>query len=78
MAQLRYISPLPANTAEVLRRYRKVIVAELNSGMLADYLQAKFPDVEIHRINKVQGQPFMVSELVAAVDRINSLNTVAQ
>ena len=66
-AHFRYINPLPANTGEVLSRYKKVIVAELNTGMFADYLQAKFPRTEIKRINKVQGQPFMVKELVDRV-----------
>ena len=66
-AHFRYINPLPANTGEVLSRYKQVIVAELNTGMFADYLQAKFPRTEIKRINKVQGQPFMVKELVDRV-----------
>ena len=70
LAQFRYINPLPANTGEVLRRYRHVIVAELNTGQFADYLQARFPDVRIERINKVQGQPFLVSEIVEAVKNI--------
>ena len=51
----------------MLRRFRRVVVAELNTGMFADYLQAKFPDVEIHRINKIQGQPFLVKEVVDGV-----------
>ena len=63
LAHFRYIRPLPANTAEVLRRYRRVIVAELNTGMFADYLQAKFPDINFRRINKIQGQPFSVGEI---------------
>ena len=66
----RYINPLPANTAEIFRRYRRVIVAELNFGQFADFLQAKFPDVEIHRINKIQGQPFLVSEVIEGVNNI--------
>jgi len=69
-AQLRYINPLPSNTGEVLARYKKVIVAELNTGMLADYLQARFPNVVFERINKIQGQPFLVEELVEAVGNI--------
>lgn len=68
--QLRYINPLPSNMGEILRRYKKVIVAELNTGMLADYLQMQFPEVNIHRINKIQGQPFMVSELVEKIEQI--------
>lgn len=63
LAHFRYIRPLPANTAEVLRRYRRVVVAELNTGMFADYLQAKFPDINFRRINKIQGQPFSVGEI---------------
>ncbi|MDE6467051.1 MAG: 2-oxoacid:acceptor oxidoreductase subunit alpha, partial [Duncaniella sp.] len=69
-AHFNYINPLPANTAEVLRHYKKVIVAELNTGMFADYLQCKFPDLDIKRINKIQGQPFLVSEVV---DRVNEI-----
>lgn len=69
-AHFRYINPLPANTGEVLGRYKRVIVAELNTGMFADYLQAKYPRVEMHRINKVQGQPFMVKEIVDRVSEI--------
>ena len=69
-AQLRYINPLPANTGEVLSRFSTVIVAELNTGMLADYLQAKFPKTEIKRINKIQGQPFLAEEVVEAVNNI--------
>ena len=64
MAQFRYINPLPANTAEVLSHYKRIIVAELNTGMFADYLQSRFPEHRIERINKIQGQPFSVSELV--------------
>lgn len=69
-AHFRYINPLPANTGEVLSRYKKVVVAELNTGMFADYLQAKYPRTEIYRINKVQGQPFMVKEIVDQVSEI--------
>lgn len=47
-----------------------MIVAELNTGQFADYLQAKFPDVRIERINKVQGQPFLVEEVIDGVKRI--------
>ncbi len=63
-AHFRYINPLPANTGEVLARYSRVIVAELNTGMFADYLQARFPGRQFFRINKIQGQPFSVGEVV--------------
>ena len=66
----RYINPLPRNTEEVLSRYKRVIVAELNTGMFADYLQSRFADLNIQRINKIQGQPFLVEEVVSKVESI--------
>lgn len=68
--QLAYINPLPRNMADIMSRYKRVIVAELNTGMCADYLQSKFPGTHIDRINKVQGQPFSVSEVVEKVREI--------
>ncbi|MBD5269454.1 MAG: 2-oxoacid:acceptor oxidoreductase subunit alpha [Bacteroides sp.] len=70
--QFRYINPLPENAVEVLSRYKKIIVAELNTGMFADYLQMHLPGKEILRINKVEGQPFLVKEIVDGV--INHMN----
>ena len=69
-AHFRYINPLPANTEEIIKKYKKVVVAELNNGQFADYLQAKFPMVNIKRINKVQGQPFLVQEIVEGLTKI--------
>ena len=70
MAHFRYINPLPKNTGEVFSRYKNVVVAELNLGQFADFLQAKFPEVNIQRINKVQGQPFLVEELTDGISKI--------
>ena len=67
LAQFKYINPLPANALDELKKYKNVIVAELNTGMFADYLQQKLPYVDIKRINKIEGQPFMVSEIVDGV-----------
>ena len=47
-----------------------MIVAELNTGMFADYLQCRYPETRISRINKIQGQPFSVSELVEKTRKI--------
>ena len=69
LAQFRYINPLPANALDEIRKYRNVIVAELNTGMFADYLQQKLPGIDIKRVNKIEGQPFMVSEIVDGVLR---------
>ena len=69
-AHFRYINPLPANTADIIARYSRIIVAELNTGMFADYLQAKFPGKNFLRINKIQGQPFSVTELVEKTTKL--------
>lgn len=69
-AHFRYINPLPANTAEIIKKYKNVVVAELNNGQFADFLQSKYPMVNIRRINKVQGQPFLVQEVVEGLTKI--------
>lgn len=69
-AHFRYINPLPRNTHEVLSRYKTVICAELNTGQFADFLQSRNPGLQIKRINKIQGQPFLISEVVAGVKEI--------
>ena len=69
-AQFRYINPLPKNTEEVLGNYKTVIVAELNDGQFANYLQGIYPKLNIKRINKVEGQPFLVHEIVEGVNKI--------
>ena len=69
-AHFRYINPLPANTSEIISKYKNVVVAELNNGQFADFLQAKHPMVNIKRINKVQGQPFLVQEVVEGLTKI--------
>ncbi len=65
--QFRYINPLPENAIEILSKYKRIIVAELNTGMFADYLQMHLPGKEVLRINKIEGQPFLVSEVVEGV-----------
>jgi 2-oxoglutarate ferredoxin oxidoreductase subunit alpha len=61
----RHISPLPKNTHNILVKYKKVIVAEQNEGQFAAYLNGKFGDLNnIRQFNRVEGQPFKVSELV--------------
>ena len=67
--QFKYINPLPANAIETLKGYKRIIVAELNTGMFADYLQMHLPGKEILRINKVEGQPFLVKEIVEGVKK---------
>ena len=66
LAQFRYINPLPRNTAQVLMRYPRVLVAEQNLGQLAAYLRTKVDGFVPCQFNQVKGQPFVVSELVEA------------
>lgn len=59
-----FISPLPKNTETILRKYKKIIVAEQNNGQFAGYLAEQFSNLPIARYNVVNGQPFEVSDLV--------------
>jgi len=63
LAQFNYINPLPGNTGEVLSRFKKILVCELNLGQFATYLRSKHPGHEYLQYNKVQGLPFFISEL---------------
>ena len=63
MAQFKYLNPLPKNTAQVLTKYNKVVVAEQNMGQLAAYLRMKVDRFVPYQFNQVKGQPFVVEEL---------------
>ncbi len=64
LAQFNYISPLPKNTREVLKQYKRIIVCELNTGQFAAYLRSQLPGIEIEQFNEIQGQPFAVERIV--------------
>ena len=66
-AHFDYIMPLPANTEEVLSKFDRILVCELNSGHFVNYLRGKMPQFDYKQYNKVQGQPFLVQEIVAAI-----------
>ena len=66
----KYLNPLPANTSEVLKKYKKVVVAEQNMGQLAAYLRMKVDNFVPFQFNQVKGQPFVVEELVNAFTEI--------
>ena len=70
-AHFNYINPLPANTAEVFGRYRKILVCELNNGQFVSYLRSTFPEITFLQYNKIQGQPFFATEIKAQI--INAL-----
>ncbi|MBQ2553622.1 MAG: 2-oxoacid:acceptor oxidoreductase subunit alpha [Prevotella sp.] len=69
-AHFSFINPLPANTAEVLMRYKKVVVAEQNLGQLAAFLRMKVDGFVPAQYNEVKGQPFVVSKLVEAFEKL--------
>ncbi len=70
LAHFKYINPLPKNTAEVMKKYPKVVVAEQNMGQFAGYLRMKVDGFIPYQYNEVKGQPFVVNELVAAFTEI--------
>jgi 2-oxoglutarate ferredoxin oxidoreductase subunit alpha len=61
-AHLMHLNPLPANTEEVLRRYRKVLIPEMNLGQLWRIIRADYL-VDADLFSKVQGQPIHASEI---------------
>lgn len=70
LAHFQYINPLPKNTADLLRKYKKIIVAEQNLGQFAGYLRMKVPGIELHQFNQVKGQPFVTRELIDAFTKL--------
>ena len=66
-AHFDYIMPLPKNTEEVFSRFEKILVCELNSGHFVNYLRGNMPQFTYAQFNKVQGQPFLVQEIIGAV-----------
>jgi 2-oxoglutarate/2-oxoacid ferredoxin oxidoreductase subunit alpha len=66
---LRYLNPLPKNLGEVLKRYKKVLVPEMNLGQLVWLLRAKYL-VDAQGLNKVQGKPFKQSEIEAKIEEV--------
>ena len=71
LAHFRYIMPLPKNTAEILTKYKKVVVAEQNKGQFADYLLGQIDGLTgLKKFNRVEGQPFLVNEMVEEFTKI--------
>jgi 2-oxoglutarate ferredoxin oxidoreductase subunit alpha len=66
-AHLRWLSPLEPGLAKIIHNYKRVIVAELNMGQLRAVIRDKFL-VDAAGLNKIQGQPFKVAEVIAAME----------
>jgi len=69
-AHFKHIMPLPLNTGELFGRYKKILVCELNAGQFVNYLRMTHPQYAYLQYNKAQGQPFLVEELVSAINHI--------
>jgi len=68
-AHLMHLNPFPSNLGDVLRKYPKVLVPEMNMGQLSRLLRAEFL-VDAKSLNKVQGQPFKAGEIETAMMQI--------
>jgi len=68
-AHLRHLNPLPANTAEVLARYDKVVIPEMNLGQLAQLIRGRFL-VDAIPYNQVRGLPFTATELESMLEDV--------
>lgn len=68
-AHVRYLNPFPRNLGSLLTRYKKVLVAELNSGQLAFLLNGRF-GMKVEQLNKVQGQPFKIREVLGRIEEL--------
>ncbi|MDY4149843.1 MAG: 2-oxoacid:acceptor oxidoreductase subunit alpha [Paludibacteraceae bacterium] len=71
LAHFNYINPLPLNTAEVMKAYKKVVVCELNSGQFATILRSHVPGVNFLQYNEIMGQPFAVERIVEHVKTLH-------
>lgn len=70
LAHFNYIRPLPKNTRDVFRKFKKIVVCELNLGQFADYLRMKHQEFKFYQYNKIQGLPFTVIELKENINKI--------
>ena len=68
-AHFDYIMPLPRNTEQVFSQFDKILVCELNAGQFVNYLRGVMPQFKYEQCNKVQGQPFLVQELVESIKK---------
>jgi 2-oxoglutarate/2-oxoacid ferredoxin oxidoreductase subunit alpha len=63
LVNFNYINPLPKNVKEVFKRFKKIVVCELNMGQFADYLRMKHQEFTYEQINKIQGIPFTINDI---------------
>jgi 2-oxoglutarate ferredoxin oxidoreductase subunit alpha len=63
LVNFNFINPLPKNVRDVFNRFKKIVVCELNTGQLANYLRMKYQEFTYEQINKIQGLPFTLNEI---------------
>jgi 2-oxoglutarate/2-oxoacid ferredoxin oxidoreductase subunit alpha len=63
LANFNYIKPFPKNVREVFKKFKKIVVCEINLGQFADYLRMNYQEFTYHQVNKIQGIPFTVQEI---------------
>ena len=68
-AHLRYLNPFPRNLGDLLEKYKKVLIPELNCGQLRTMIRARFL-VDAVGLNKVQGKPFHVGEVTEKIETL--------
>lgn len=71
-SHLRYLNPFPKNTEAVLRRYKRILIPELNNGQLSLLVRGYYPNLDVVCQNKIQGRPFLVSEIEEKIEAILS------
>jgi 2-oxoglutarate ferredoxin oxidoreductase subunit alpha len=74
---LRHLNPFPANLGDVLKRFTKVLIPELNLGQLRLLVRGQFL-VDAAGLNKVQGKPFVVREIVSKIEEMLRDSTAAR
>jgi 2-oxoglutarate ferredoxin oxidoreductase subunit alpha len=70
---LRYLNPLPNNLGDILVKFQKVLIPELNMGQLSMIIRSKFL-VDTISLNKVQGKPFNKNEILSEIIKILKVN----
>ena len=66
---IRWLNPFPRNVESVLRRFKKVLVCELNMGQLQFLIRGRFA-IDALGLHKVQGRPFGVAEVISKIDEV--------
>jgi 2-oxoglutarate ferredoxin oxidoreductase subunit alpha len=65
-----YINPLPKNVLETMKKFKKIVVCELNKGQMLKVLKINFPEIDYLQYNKIQGLPFTTFELTEKFKQI--------